>query len=171
MAKRYVPPALRGQSRDIADAPRSSSSNSSIPTFPVSTGLRTGNTTYMAGGSTSSGLRGGRGSSTPLPTGLVSGPEERLYSDKEIDRYFWPGEDLKAALVEKSKTLHDSASTPGVLTYVLLFNDANPRWESDGIIFTKSSLHLLPTDPADNGDGSCASPSTSATTNATSSSF
>lgn len=41
-------------------------------------------------------------------------------------------------------TLNSSAADRDKLRYVMLFQDANPRWNSDGIIFVKSSLHLLP---------------------------
>lgn len=41
-------------------------------------------------------------------------------------------------------TLNSSALDRDKLTYVMLFKHANPRWNSDGIIFVKSSLHLLP---------------------------
>ncbi|KAK5725887.1 hypothetical protein LTR15_004077 [Elasticomyces elasticus] len=44
----------------------------------------------------------------------------------------------------QSRTLHDSAATPGQLAYLLLFGGANPRWESDKIVFTKSALDMLP---------------------------
>ncbi|CAK4030626.1 Hypothetical predicted protein [Lecanosticta acicola] len=35
------------------------------------------------------------------------------------------------------------------LAYIFLFHGANPRWDDDQIIFTKSSLELLPADLAD----------------------
>lgn len=41
-------------------------------------------------------------------------------------------------------TLNDSLEHPGVLTHVLLFHGANPRWTDDGIIFVKSNLEILP---------------------------
>ena len=54
-------------------------------------------------------------------------------------------------------TLHDSAAFPKKLSYVLLFKGANPRWDSDGIVFAKSSLELLPPklaeDDSDEVDG------------------
>ncbi|KEF63813.1 uncharacterized protein A1O9_01791 [Exophiala aquamarina CBS 119918] len=45
---------------------------------------------------------------------------------------------------DTSTTLHGSATNPGVLSYVLLFQDAHPCWAQDGIIFVKSNLDLLP---------------------------
>lgn len=41
-------------------------------------------------------------------------------------------------------TLNGSAAEPDRLKYVVLFAGANPRWASDGIIFVKSCIHLLP---------------------------
>ncbi|EMD00548.1 hypothetical protein BAUCODRAFT_173137 [Baudoinia panamericana UAMH 10762] len=43
-----------------------------------------------------------------------------------------------------SMTLHDSEETPGKLSYLFLFHEANPRCDSDGIIYTKFNLELLP---------------------------
>lgn len=47
-------------------------------------------------------------------------------------------------IVLSHSTLNGSSLHRGKLQYVMLFKDANPRWISDGIIFVKSSLHLLP---------------------------
>lgn len=68
----------------------------------------------------------------------------------DIHYHFWPAtenpEDKEESFsTDHSRTLHDSRSTPGRLAYILLFDQANPRWETDYIIFTKSSLDLLPT--------------------------
>lgn len=41
-------------------------------------------------------------------------------------------------------TLHDSASDPGELGFVILFRNANPRWQSDRIIFAHTNIHILP---------------------------
>ena len=141
MAYRYIPPHLRGTSQDAG----SGSSTNSMPSYPVSSGLRGGD--------------GSRRSFNSKPDAL---PEDGVYSLEEIKRHFWPQDDPELTS-QRSKTLHDSAITPGALAYVLLFAGANPRWEKDGIIFTKSSLDLLPSDvPNDTGDvsapGSAAAP-------------
>ena len=79
---------------------------------------------------------------------------------EEITNHFFPiarddENELKVPPIEgKGRTLHDSAETPGELAYVMLFAGANPRWEQDKIIFTKSSLELLSTVLADNPPGS-----------------
>ena len=73
----------------------------------------------------------------------------------EINNHFWPGIDDEGYDGPhppndggSSRTLHDSAETPGELAYLILYWEANPRWE-EGIIFTKSSLDLLPQETAD----------------------
>lgn len=71
------------------------------------------------------------------------------YNQDEINNYFWLKEDAESEKAGqyfdgKGKTLHGSRARPKQLVYVMLYYDANPRWESDGIIFTKSSLELLP---------------------------
>ena len=78
----------------------------------------------------------------------------------DINHHFWPklkenegvGANSKVRTSQASKTLHDSADRPGKLAYIFLFWEANPKWESEHIIFTKSSLELLPkgTGDADN---------------------
>ena len=74
--------------------------------------------------------------------------DEGVHSLKEIQRYFWPNQEFKPA--SGLKTLHDSASTPGIPSYVLLFRDANPGWKEKGVIFAKSNLELLAAEPAGN---------------------
>ena len=79
----------------------------------------------------------------------------------EINSYFWPipepedDNDNGSSPVseQKGRTLHDSAKTPGKLAFLLLYWQANPRWETDHIIFTKSSLDLLPRSMGDKGSG------------------
>ncbi|KAK4899687.1 hypothetical protein LTR27_002953 [Elasticomyces elasticus] len=65
---------------------------------------------------------------------MASSALKRLVADNDVTT----GNELK------SRTLHDSAATPGQLAYLLLFEGANPRWESDKIVFTKSGLDMLP---------------------------
>ena len=123
-----------------------------MPSYPVSSGLRGGDGTTRS-----------HGHKPDVPQ------SEEVYSIKEIQRHFWPeGEDEDPRPLEAGrkggKTMHGSAATPEKLAYVLLFKDANPRWESDGIIFTKTSLELLPADiqnghdraslPIESSDGS-----------------
>jgi hypothetical protein len=74
--------------------------------------------------------------------------DDSLYSLREIEHHYW--QDADSLLGYKvSTTLHDSAKTPGSLSYVLLFKGANPRWEQEGIIFTKSNLRFLPAEFAE----------------------
>ena len=71
-----------------------------------------------------------------------------LVSAEEVRNFFWPLSDETdgrfSAAPGISKTLHDAASTPGQLAYLFLFKDANPRWETDKLVYTKSSLEMLP---------------------------
>ncbi|KAI4615706.1 hypothetical protein J4E80_006122 [Alternaria sp. BMP 0032] len=67
--------------------------------------------------------------------------DDDLYTVQEIHNYFW-GE---GAVTEDAHnaTLHSSATNPNGLSWVLLFNGANPKWDEDGVIFVKSNLNLL----------------------------
>ncbi|KAF2686826.1 hypothetical protein K458DRAFT_441540 [Lentithecium fluviatile CBS 122367] len=59
----------------------------------------------------------------------------------EIFTYFWgksPGE------AKHNTTLHSSAENPYGLACVLLFQGANPRFGTGGIVLVKSNLDLLP---------------------------
>lgn len=78
--------------------------------------------------------------------------DDKRVSLKELHDHYWPiKDDLKShdSTNGHNQTLHGSAEQPGKLTYIILFYNANPRWREDNIIFTKSSLHLLPGYPAD----------------------
>ncbi|KAF7189749.1 hypothetical protein HII31_08856 [Pseudocercospora fuligena] len=75
--------------------------------------------------------------------------DDHLLSLEDIRHYFWPvdkdNDSQPGRFAQALRgTLNDSAATPGQLSYVVLFTGANPRWENDHIIFTKSSLDLLP---------------------------
>ncbi|OCT52364.1 hypothetical protein CLCR_10690 [Cladophialophora carrionii] len=162
MANRYVPPALRakGQGREDVSTSRADNGNRSTTTMSTSPGLRGGISAYGSGNVSSPLLRGGDHSTRPLPRNSDWIPDEELYSLREIQHYFWPEEHPEDGVGKRqSKTLHDSAATPGALAYVLLFKDANPRWETDGIVYTKSSLELLPAQPANGADDAAASAS------------
>lgn len=45
--------------------------------------------------------------------------------------------------VANESTFHASAARPDELSYVILFHQANPRWESDGIVFAKTNIAIL----------------------------
>lgn len=79
--------------------------------------------------------------------------DESLVSLEDIKAHFWPTKEGElsrlSATPAENKTLHDSAATPGRLAYLVLFHGANPRWEADNIVFTKSNLQLLPAELAD----------------------
>ncbi|KAI4690238.1 uncharacterized protein J4E84_004422 [Alternaria hordeiaustralica] len=67
--------------------------------------------------------------------------DDNLYTVQEIHTYFW-GEGAGAEDTHNA-TLHSSAANPNGLSWVLLFNGANPKWDEDGVIFVKSNLNLL----------------------------
>ncbi|KAK3076632.1 hypothetical protein LTS18_012484 [Coniosporium uncinatum] len=86
---------------------------------------------------------------------------EKLYAVGDLHAHFWPsaGEVKQVyneadgtktntfALDFKNRhhgTLDSSEATPNKLAYVVLFGGANPRWDSDNIIFVKTNLELLP---------------------------
>ncbi|KKY28629.1 hypothetical protein UCRPC4_g00435 [Phaeomoniella chlamydospora] len=41
-------------------------------------------------------------------------------------------------------TLNESPTTSGKLAYIILFRNANPRWQSGRTIYAKTNIHLLP---------------------------
>lgn len=69
-----------------------------------------------------------------------------LHSLREIQTYFWPDGDDTHPTEMQTATLNASAETPQTVSHMLLFKNANPRWEREGVIFTKSNLHLLSTE-------------------------
>ena len=94
-------------------------------------------------------LRTGSNSAAASASAKPSAPElpgSDLYSLHDIQHHYWPDQTTNE---DSRRTLHDSAAFPERLSYVLLFERANPRWDSDGIVFTKSSLDLLPREAAD----------------------
>jgi len=89
---------------------------------------------------------------------------EKLYAVDDLHVHFWPlageikhtynnVEDTNKnvfALDFKDRhhgTLNASQATPEKLAYIVLFRGANPRWDSDKIIFVKTNLELLPPAP------------------------
>ncbi|KAI6914279.1 hypothetical protein KC318_g692 [Hortaea werneckii] len=83
--------------------------------------------------------------------GPNAGGSHDLVSLEEVRNYFWPLDENgeRHASDTLSRTLHNSSTSPGRLAYVFLFNQANPRWDSDHIVYTKSNLDLLPVELAD----------------------
>lgn len=72
---------------------------------------------------------------------------ERPYYYHDIHDHYWRSpadDDTDSVQYAPHSTLNGGASAPDKLKYVMLFHDANPRWSTDGIIFVKSNIHLLP---------------------------
>ncbi|KAI1765738.1 hypothetical protein GGR53DRAFT_488834 [Hypoxylon sp. FL1150] len=66
---------------------------------------------------------------------------EELYYLRDIANHFTGGD---SNCSHSNSTFHDSKNNPDQLSYLLLFVGANPRWNSDRIVFAKSNLHQLP---------------------------
>lgn len=63
----------------------------------------------------------------------------------EIYHHFQPAADPTTVGYSKYySTFQASEANPDQLAYVLLHHGAHPHWKSDGIIFAKTNLHLLP---------------------------
>lgn len=150
----YIPPHLRGQatsgSAPAGDGPPSTSTPAA-PRYSDRGGSR--------GGRGKRGdLRGGsRGGLREEPRDSSRGgldrrdrPQRRNFDDadvihgNDITRHFWPQNDENVASGINSTTFHESSARPDQLSYMLLFVGANPRWNSDSVVFAKSNLGLLP---------------------------
>lgn len=80
--------------------------------------------------------------------------DDDLVSLEEVRNYFWPLDASHGRFASDTlnKTLHDAAASPQKLAYLFLFHGANPRWDTDNIIYTKSRLELLPQQFANDPD-------------------
>lgn len=67
-----------------------------------------------------------------------------LFTLFDLYSHFWPPTHEEHVYSPAQSTLNASAQNPSQLKYVILHLDQNPRWKSDGIIFVKSNLTLLP---------------------------
>ncbi|KAF2089456.1 hypothetical protein K490DRAFT_63591 [Saccharata proteae CBS 121410] len=76
--------------------------------------------------------------------GEVKSDSPKQYTREDIHEHYWPLTDDVKLGGHQPSTLNGSAAVPDSLTYVMLFKDSNPRWRSDGIIYVKSNLELLP---------------------------
>jgi hypothetical protein len=113
----YVPPALRKRAQG-----------------PVSDG-KLGTTTETAG------------SHENLPPDLAppKSTARPTFPLADIHNHYWdPQSEGNGPSTSSSGTLNSSAQDPDKLKYIVLFHDANPRWQSHSIIFVKSKLHILP---------------------------
>ncbi|KAK6221907.1 hypothetical protein LQW54_001127 [Pestalotiopsis sp. IQ-011] len=142
----YIPPHRRSQASN-GGVPDTTPAASSSPQ-PNGEGFR--DSGRESQGSRSNGgqrggsrgqYRGGRNGYSNRGAGQPSHGEADTISADDITRHFWEGQTGSSF---KPATLHDSKARPGELAYVCLFLGANPRWASDGIIFVKSELRLLP---------------------------
>ncbi|KAI1854336.1 hypothetical protein JX265_012505 [Neoarthrinium moseri] len=94
------------------------------------------------------GYRRGRGTGR-LFTREPPVDDADVFHARDITQHFWSkpgseGDEGESFDRIKSSTFHSSVAQPDKLSYMLLFTGANPRWASDGIVFAKTALGLLP---------------------------
>ncbi|OJD40412.1 30s ribosomal protein s16 [Diplodia corticola] len=68
----------------------------------------------------------------------MEAPTERLPRADDVHEYYWPPVELDAGEGMRStvhSTLNSSTSEPDKLKYIMLFQEANPRWETDHLIY------------------------------------
>ena len=125
MFTRYVPPALRRQQQENAGLGQDASSTASI--------------------------HPGDGLPTRKLEDLRIDTNKELSRDpRDLDPDALALEEIHmhfagaAYSVHTRSTLNDSLESPDQLAYIMLFKDANPRWNSDGIIFAKTNISFLP---------------------------
>ena len=116
----YVPPHMRGKASNIAEADEPTTSSSHFASSPPPAAEPMGH------------LRS--------KTDVKTAPYTRF----EIHAHYWPSHEITHAPVDQWKgTLSSSEDKPDTLQYVILYHEANPRWDSDHIIFVKTNLRLL----------------------------
>ncbi|KAI0173934.1 hypothetical protein BJ166DRAFT_492490 [Pestalotiopsis sp. NC0098] len=142
----YIPPHRRAQAAN-GSVPDTAPAASSSPQ-PNGGGFRESgreSQVFRGNGGQRGGFggqfRGGRNGYSNRGARQPSYDEADTINADDITRHFWDGQ---TGSTLRSTTLHDSQARPGELAYVCLFFGANPRWASDGIIFVKSELRLLP---------------------------
>ncbi|KAE9974716.1 hypothetical protein EG328_003673 [Venturia inaequalis] len=96
---------------------------------------------YRRGGGAYRGSRPGNRSNDNAAFEEYDG--EKL-SIRDIQHHFWKSESDGMTGFGEHATLNNAADHKDGLAYILLFRGANPRWQSDKIIFVKSNLDLLP---------------------------
>ncbi|KAH6646870.1 hypothetical protein BKA67DRAFT_540342 [Truncatella angustata] len=144
----YIPPHRRSQAigASASGAPADTSLNAPPPTRPHSSDPRDGRghrgPREQYHGSHRGGPRGGYGGRKRLDRPIVDDAD--AIHGYDIAHYFWPHGDEQFVPAIKTSTFHDSAAQLEQLSYMMLFCNANPRWDSGGIVFAKSSLNLLP---------------------------
>ncbi|KAK6086594.1 hypothetical protein SCUP515_00160 [Seiridium cupressi] len=142
----YIPPHRRAQVS--SNTPASDAAASEVPpSFPAPAHPRYSN---RGGHGGYRGQRGGPRGGSRGNFGRRNQPDRQLVEDADtircddITRYFWPRDYLMMTVDMKHATLHDSAARSGQLCYMQLYMGANPRWNSDEIVFAKSPLQILP---------------------------
>lgn len=154
MSKRYVPPSARNPQRrqegdtsgnSIQDRESQDLQDQTRSLEQLSLSRPDGRSYEARGRGRGRGYGRARGGWT-TNNYRESLPERPPYDDEfflqEVHDHYWPSNEFH--LVTQSSTLNDSHDRRTDLVYVVLFRDANPRWEDDGIIFAHTSIENLP---------------------------
>ncbi|CAF9927921.1 MAG: hypothetical protein GOMPHAMPRED_004548 [Gomphillus americanus] len=164
MGGRYVPPARRGQEQSEE---QSQDTSSSSPTKESSTtNLPIRSLEQLSLTQPQSRREGPPGPRRNRYCNWTDQPRPRLdgeFTSEEIYRYYWPTTATSTSTTtttnileattatteegptpKQQSTLNDSELHKGQLTYIRLFPGANPRWDSDCIIFAHTSIEILP---------------------------
>ncbi|KAI9653297.1 MAG: hypothetical protein M1831_006132 [Alyxoria varia] len=166
MGSRYVPPALRDTSTSIISGDQESTACSKNPEVPNINEMEPKNeamddaappTRSLAELAVSSEDNAGNaaaekaeGSSNAEnmkmpPTNDRQG--RTLYTIDEVHQHFQKpshGNENAAFDVRPNSTLNNSIAEPNGVGYVVLFPGANPKWDSEKLIYVKSNIDLLP---------------------------
>ena len=123
MSSRYVPPHLRRQQQAAADQETASGTtqlaDDALPTRKLED-LKVSN------------RKSGHGN--------PRAKDPNALAFEEIHMHFAG----RSYLSTSRSTLNNSLEKPNDVAYVMLFKDANPRWDSDGILFAKTNIAFLP---------------------------
>lgn len=123
---RYVPPALRKKSAEDSSSAEADKEESTSPTDTAARSL----------------------ASLELSSTPSKASKQDRYTLDEVHDHYRP----KAVLDDPdhgftpcpASSLNNSVDIPDGLAYVMLFPYANPKWDSDSVIYAKSNLELLP---------------------------
>ncbi|KAI1259532.1 hypothetical protein F5Y18DRAFT_293609 [Xylariaceae sp. FL1019] len=152
MSSNYVPPFRRGDApANTTDNPPSTTQRGASSPHPFSNnyrgrggrGSRGGRGNYRGNRGNQRGGRGGNyGNFFQKKPQEPQVDESQLVCQRDVQRHFEAQDDGSYPIAHS--TLNASKEHPDDLSYMLLFRNANPRWESHKIIFAKSNLALVP---------------------------
>ncbi|KAI0149540.1 hypothetical protein GGR57DRAFT_224163 [Xylariaceae sp. FL1272] len=152
MSSNYVPPYRRGEApANTTGNPPSTAQHGASTQHPFSNsyrgrggrGSRGSRGNYRGNRGNHRGGRGGNyGNFFQKKPQEPQVDESQLVHQRDVQHHFEAQDD--GSFPVGHSTLNGSKEHPGDLSYMLLFRNANPRWESHKIIFAKSNLALIP---------------------------